>query len=254
MYLYSYLFPGILNIEEISRLFKINFHKSIEGTFYYEYNKKIIFITKFNVITFVGYSNKEISKKLSLITTINESELIQQDYPLFIDPYLKVNWRIDNNEIRLREYSSTYIQVIALVISQSVGLEKYELKIEKFIKESSKIIESNNNSVKNRKKLNLFLKELSLMRHRMWNDLLLLDKPIIAWENEDIEKMYNRFELILEIKSRYETIEYKLKHVKEDLESLMDFISHKHSEFLEWIIIILIVLEIIMTIYDLFLK
>lgn len=254
MYLYAYLFPGILNIEEISRLFKINFKKSIEGSYYYESNKKIIFITKFNVITFVGFSNKEISKKLALITTINEKELIQQDYPLFIDPYLKVNWKIDNNEIRLKEYSSMYIQVIALVISQSVGLEKYELKLEKFIKKSSSIIENNNNSVKNRKMLNLFLKELSLMRHRMWNDLLLLDKPIIAWENEDIEKMYNRFELILEIKNRYETIEYKLKHMKEDLESLMDFISHKHSEFLEWIIIILIVFEIIMTIYDMFLK
>lgn len=254
MYLYAYLFPGILNIEEISRFFKINFKKSIEGSYYYESNKKIIFITKFNVITFVGFSNKEISKKLALITTINEKELIQQDYPLFIDPYLKVNWKIDNNEIRLKEYSSMYIQVIALVISQSVGLEKYELKLEKFIKKSSSIIENNNNSVKNRKMLNLFLKELSLMRHRMWNDLLLLDKPIIAWENEDIEKMYNRFELILEIKNRYETIEYKLKHMKEDLESLMDFISHKHSEFLEWIIIILIVFEIIMTIYDMFLK
>lgn len=251
MYLYSYYLPNKIDIINIGRIFNCSFMKSIEGSYYYENNNKMIFLTKFNVITFIGFDNNEITEKIYELSKLSESELLQQDYPLFIDTSLKTNWIINNNEIILKEYSSLYLQVIALVVSQSVGLERYEQKIEAFIQKSSKIMENYNYSISNRKNISLFLKNLSLMRHEMWNNLLLLDKPIIAWENEDIESMYNRFDSILEIKSRYETIEYKLKHLKEDLESLMDFISHKHSEFLEWIIIYLIVFEIIMSVYTL---
>lgn len=251
MYLYSYYLPNKIDIIQIERIFNCNFVKSIEGSFYYENNKKMVFLTKFNVVTFIGFDNKEISEKIYELSKMNESELLQQDYPLFIDSKINTNWIITNNEIILKEYSSIYIQVIALVVSQSVGLERYEQKIEEFIQKSSQIMEDYSYSISNRKKISLFLKNLSLMRHEMWNNLLLLDKPIIAWENEDIENMYNKFDSILEIKSRYENIEYKLKHLKEDLESLMDFISHKHSEFLEWIIIYLIIFEVIMSIYSL---
>ncbi len=50
----------------------------------------------------------------------------------------------------------------------------------------------------------------------------------------------------LELKERFEVVEYKLNSIKDDIIMIMDLKNHSHSSFLEWIIIILIVIEVIM--------
>ncbi len=256
MKLYSYYLSDVigiknsLSIKDIESKLNIKFSKSIEGSLFFEQEEKIIFVTKFNVITFVGYEKEYAETFLLKFCGISNLVLIEQeDYQIILNKELAEDWKIEGNEIILKRYSSLYIQIIAFVVSQSVGLEKYEIKMEDFLKDSSKIMQNYNHSIFNRKKLTIFLKELSLMRHDMWNNLLLLDKPNIVWENEDIEKLYNKLDTSFEIKSRYDIIEYKLRHLKDDIQSLMDFISHKHSEFLEWIIIWLITFEIIMSFF-----
>ena len=57
---------------------------------------------------------------------------------------------------------------------------------------------------------------------------------------------------ILELKDRFEIVEYKLSSLKEDLSMAVDLFNHKHSEFLEWIIILLIAFEIVMGLIEFF--
>lgn len=246
MNLFSYYLPTKITQIQVENIFNIKFKKSIESSFFFEEKEKIIFLTKFNVITFIGYESSEIEFKLKK----ENLTMIQQDYPIEIKSNLDSFWEISNDKIYLKEFSSKHIQIIALVISQSVGLEKYELRMDELLKESGTIIQNYSYSIKNRNRLSLFLKNLSLMRHEMLMNLFLLDKPNIVWEDEDLEKLYQKLDSILEIKTRYESIDYKMMHLKGDVESLMDFISHKQSEFLEWIIIFLILFEIIFNIFE----
>jgi len=76
--------------------------------------------------------------------------------------------------------------------------------------------------------------------------LLLLDKPNIVWDNEDAENIYNKLAVNLEIKERFEVLEFKLSQLKDEVTMVMDLITHKQNEFLEWVIIILIAVEIVM--------
>ncbi|MDD4883183.1 MAG: RMD1 family protein, partial [Sulfuricurvum sp.] len=78
------------------------------------------------------------------------------------------------------------------------------------------------------------------------SNLLLLDKPNILWDNEEAEALYNRLAFILELYDRHEIALSKLAQIKEDVMLVMDLINHKKSEFLEWIIIVLIAVEIAM--------
>jgi uncharacterized Rmd1/YagE family protein len=91
-----------------------------------------------------------------------------------------------------------------------------------------------------------FAKELVMTRHDMVIDLHLLDKPNILWDNEDAEMLYNSLASTLELKDRFDIVEYKLNSIKDDMMMVMDLTNHNHSSFLEWIIIGLIALEIFM--------
>lgn len=85
-----------------------------------------------------------------------------------------------------------------------------------------------------------------LTRHDMVSNLLLLDKPNILWDDAEAEALYNRLAFILELYDRHEIALSKLSQIKEDVMLVMDLINHKKSEFLEWIIIVLIAVEIVM--------
>jgi uncharacterized Rmd1/YagE family protein len=83
-------------------------------------------------------------------------------------------------------------------------------------------------------------------------DLFLLDKPNILWDNENAELLYNKLASSLELKDRFDVIEYKLDSIKDDIAMIMDLTNHNHSSFLEWIIIILIMIEIVMSLMEWF--
>lgn len=143
------------------------------------------------------------------------------------------------------------LNVIALAISQSVGLEHYEKRLNTLFSQSRRIVESiHTYSITQRSHLMQFAKRLALTRHDMVSNLLLLDKPNILWDNEEAESLYTRLAFVLELYDRHEIALSKLSQIKEDVMLVMDVINHKKSEFLEWIIIVLILIEIVMGIAE----
>lgn len=231
--------------------------KGIEKAFFTEYRGTYIVYTQFNVITFINYTKDDIVKSLHKLDVSDayafEQNHLFQDYTILIEPTLELTCKVNNENIILKEPSTLLLIVIALVISQSVGLEKYEQDLEMHFSQSRQLLDvSNSHSLIKRSKLAEFAKNLTFIRHGMLTDLFLLDKPNILWDNEDAENLYNLLASILELKDRFEIVAFKLTNLKDDISRVLDLINHKHSEFLEWIIIVLICVEIIVMLIEFF--
>ena len=228
-------------------------NKGVENG-YYGCNASLhVVLSPFGVLTLIADEKKTILDALSKlgISMDDEQELITQDYPIHIDPDHSEAFSITNEAITLREESVLNLNVIALAISQSVGLERYEKRLDTLFAQSRHIVESIHNfSISRRSHLMQFAKRLALTRHDMVSNLLLLDKPNILWDNEEAETLYNRLAFVLELYDRHEIALSKLSQIKEDVMLVMDIINHKKSEFLEWIIIVLIAVEIVMGIME----
>ncbi|MFT5033095.1 MAG: putative Rmd1/YagE family protein [Bacteroidia bacterium] len=102
-------------------------------------------------------------------------------------------------------------------------------------------------------KIPLRRKELAKIRGRLFatkSDIILhyglLDTPEFFWEYPELEATYLLVARYLDIKSRVDVLSQKLGTIHELLNMLADEQNHKHSAFLEWIIIILIGIEILM--------
>lgn len=74
----------------------------------------------------------------------------------------------------------------------------------------------------------------------------LLDTPEFFWEYPEYEALYNLAVRYLDIRPRAELLSRKLETIHELLEMLADEQKHRHSSFLEWLIILLIALDIVL--------
>ena len=222
--------------------------KGVENGYFGQNDTLHIALSPFGVLTLIAEEKKTILNALSVLgISMEDEDLITQDYPIHIDPSSPESFVVANEAIILREVSTLNLNVIALAVSQSVGLERYEKRLDTLFSQSRRIVESIHTfSIMRRGHLMQFAKRLALTRHDMVSNLLLLDKPNILWDNEEAEALYNRLAFILELRDRHEIALSKLAQIKEDVMLVMDLINHKKSEFLEWIIIVLIGVEIVM--------
>lgn len=255
--LVSISLPSLLPRHEIEIRLECSFKKGIEKAFYTEYRGTYLIYTPFNVLTFINWDKEamlEALKKLDVPEAHRyEHTTLYQDYPIYIDASLPKACHVTNESITLKEASPLSFIIIALVISQSVGLEKHEQDLERHFARSRRLLDmTKGHSLIKRSKLAQFAKELTFIRHAMLTDLFLLDKPNILWDNAEAEDLYNRLASILELKDRFEIVAFKLSNLKDDIARVLNLINHKHSEFLEWIIIILIGIEIVVMAVEFF--
>lgn len=73
----------------------------------------------------------------------------------------------------------------------------------------------------------------------------LLDTPEFFWDYPEVEHYYRELVKYLDLTPRIEILNYKLSTMRELLDMLASEQHHKHSAFLEWIIIVLIAIDIV---------
>ena len=218
------------------------------------HNDKYIFVSSFGVVTFCNFSHEEIQSFLQRLNIKEansyQTALLNQDYPMIIDAQFEKPV-INENTINYNKFDKSIAAIISLVLSQSVGLEIRERSLEKKMLESRNLYDTIEKlKIKERKNLMRFASSIAKERFDILNKLYLLDKPEIIWDNLELESLYNQLAIQLEIQSRFHAIEYKLNYLKESISFVTDMVNQKSSEFLEWVIIWLIAIEIIFSIND----
>jgi uncharacterized Rmd1/YagE family protein len=83
--------------------------------------------------------------------------------------------------------------------------------------------------------------------------MYLLDKPDEAWNDEILDQLYQDASEMFELKERYRTIDHKLRMIQENIGLLAEFLSYRRADLLEATIILLILIEVILFIYELWL-
>lgn len=78
------------------------------------------------------------------------------------------------------------------------------------------------------------------------------EKPDVLWDNPFLEGFFVRLEGKFEIRERHTAIERKLNLISNTVHTVLELVSNKHALRVEWYIVMLIVLEILLTLYQLF--
>jgi uncharacterized Rmd1/YagE family protein len=91
-----------------------------------------------------------------------------------------------------------------------------------------------------------------LVQHRVSGRVAIAEKPDVLWDRPDIERLYARLEDEYELKERVDALGRKLAVISETAQALTDIIDTQRSLRLELIIALLIVLEIVVAFFQIF--
>jgi uncharacterized Rmd1/YagE family protein len=163
--------------------------------------------------------------------------------------------RIAQGVIVLRDAGVERLQLVADVLAESVVLERYEDIIAKTfdrVEPLAVALERGHWTFRRSRELLSHIGGAMLIEHKMVGRIEVAEKPEVLWERVELEPLYARLATEYELRERQAAIERKLKLTSRTVQTVLDLLHHRRNLRVEWYIVILIVIEIMLTLYQLF--
>jgi uncharacterized Rmd1/YagE family protein len=159
--------------------------------------------------------------------------------------------------ILLSEFSVERLQVVADILAKAVVLDRYEARVTaEFdrIEPLAVSLQQRGTGLSRGKALMRHIGDTLLIQHKMVGRVEVSEKPEILWDHPELERLYARLEDEYELQERHIALERKLELIARTVETQIDLLHNNRSLRVEWYIVILIVVEIVLTLYELFFR
>ncbi|KAE8221531.1 hypothetical protein CF319_g5126 [Tilletia indica] len=233
---------GVLSAREKKRKEdRFSVHGNVPEVFFMEYGTVVIW----------GMTLAEEKRLLRELKKFEVEKLAPEDIESEdLNWYLADYSRIYNDVITLRRGSS-YMTKLSLshALAQSTKISFFEGVIDNTIDSTKDIPQSIAESGKIGMPPAEIMKQIGhLFILRMNIHLVgsIVDSPEIFWSQPDLEPLYSAARSYLEIPQRIDLLNARVEVLQDMLQLLKDQVTSSHSEWLEIIVIVLIVLEIIL--------
>jgi uncharacterized Rmd1/YagE family protein len=161
--------------------------------------------------------------------------------------------RVENNVISIKDTRPERLQIVADILAKSVVLDHYEKRVGDVFDRIEPLADSLQQKGRTQYKDAELLRHIGgtlLIQHTTVGRVAIDEKPEILWEQPELERLFVRLEDEYELRERHVALERKLDLISRTAETLLDLMQHKRSLRVEWYIVILIVVEILLTLYE----
>jgi uncharacterized Rmd1/YagE family protein len=207
----------------------------------------------FGVVVFFGVAKAErdqVMHKLLAECEIEGRPPLAESFTVELLPGHAPTVRFDR--VVLAELDARSVELVALAVGQSVGMEYYEDNVDGLVSQleraSRRLAEAGRLSDRNRALLR-FIGRGMATRTQVVHTLALLDAPALAWDDEALDRLYRDLRTSFAIEDRYRALDQKLKMIQDNLELMVDLAQHRRSVALEVAVIALIALEIVLAFF-----
>jgi uncharacterized Rmd1/YagE family protein len=200
--------------------------------------EKVAFLTKLSSQVSDSFANPE-TEEVEIHLNVAESE------------------RVKEGKIFLHEFSVERLQIVADILAKSVVLSHYETSLAAVFDQIEPFAASLQRENRSRRQSRELLRQLGttlLVQHKIVGQVEIIDKPELLWESPQLENLYLRLEDEYEIRERHHALERKLDLISQTAQTVLEFMQHSSSQRVEWYVVILIVVEILLSLYDIIFK
>ncbi len=186
-----------------------------------------------------------------LLETLETYEVVVADGEGNLPARVRVGW----DRVIVPDSRSDTFEVVALLLGQSAALERYELEADELLQDAFELAKKLSASGRIfRPDRNLFSEIGRIMARRLelarW--FFLLDRPDSTWEDPVLSRLYDALFDNLELRERHRAMLHKLSATETTISNLIDLWEGTNSLRLEWAIVILIVFEVVMMLFEMF--
>jgi uncharacterized Rmd1/YagE family protein len=214
---------------------------------------------RYGVAVLVGLSPVEEDELLRGLASrvSNPTDRIEEESAALVIAPEKDEQIAPGGPILLSDLSPARLVVLADVLAKNVALSRHERQVSRVfevIDPFAAELATKGRPPGNRRSMLRLIGQALLVHHRMSGRVEVNEKPDILWDRPDLERLYARLADEYELSERAAALTRKLEVIGDTAQALTDLIDTERSVRLEAAIVLLIVVEIVITLYDLFLR
>jgi uncharacterized Rmd1/YagE family protein len=192
---------------------------------------------------------RRLSPRVIRPVTVREDETAVVEAALDRDEQI-----LPGGPILLKNATPEHVMVIADALAKSVILARDEREVAAVIERIEPLareLAEKGRTPGERTAILKYIGNALLVQHRVSGRVAVADKPDAVWDRPDLERLYARLQEEYELRERADALTRKLKVISDTAEVLTDMIDTRRSLRLEFIIVLLIVFEIMLSLFQL---
>ncbi|MGB6681246.1 MAG: RMD1 family protein [Candidatus Bathyarchaeia archaeon] len=157
------------------------------------------------------------------------------------------------SEVTLNQLDINKVEMIAVVLAQSVALDHYENIVDQQILKVSNINDHLTKFGKLHTSHKNVIKMIGETNKALENTIFqvdVLDKPPVTWDHKDLEVLYEKANSVFELSLRFKNLKIKADYIDRQLTRFIEILRSRREMRLELIIIILIAIEVIIYLFE----
>jgi len=250
----SYQIADSIDIKSLRALYKEGiFRADSDELFYKAGGEEFAYVFKYGVVCFLNCGEAKREDFLSRIKPFCRNLFDQRLSEEFdIETNAREN-KFGYNKIEIINSDVETLRLIMLNVSQSVALDYFSEQANRLLEETNyhtQTLEKKGKLDISGSSLKQYIGKTLNLKNRIAENLYIFDSPPETWEDENLNKIDLGLKRTFDLQERYRDIREGLEIIKENLELFKDFLQYRHSNFLEWIVIMLVFLEVLNLVID----
>jgi len=245
----SYQVAEAIDVKAFSAVFKAELHYSDPSELFYKTDTdQYVYVFKYGAVCFMNYDVLNIANFLRLITAYCKNTFETSFTDEFLVDTGARELKVGFNKIETPSADIDVLRLVMLNVSQSVALDYYEDQTSKLLEQTNhytQTLENKGTLGISGKKLKQNIGRTLLLRNRIAENIYVFDSPPETWENEQLNKLDADLKRTFDLQVRVRTIHEGLSIIKDNLDLFNSILQHRYNSFLEWIVIVLILVEVL---------
>ena len=158
--------------------------------------------------------------------------------------------------IMLTDASVERLQLVAEVLAKSVVLAHHERQVAQVFDAIEPLAVGLRHAGRVGSQARELLRQIGdvlMVEHKMVGRVEVAEKPDLLWDHPSLERLYARLVGDYELMERHRALDQKLELIARTAETVLDLLQHRRSLRVEWYIVVLILIEILLSLYEMFL-
>jgi len=217
-------------------------------------NDRCAVLFRYGVVVYFGLSTmEEMSLLADLKAFIREpfaQHIESEEVEIIADRKKAEGFELST--IYIKEHTIERIQLIADALAKSVVLSYYETNIASSFDRIEPLAESlrGGRGYHKARQLLRHMGDALITHTKMVGRMEVSGKPELLWEHPEHEIFYHKLMVEYELRERHIALEQKLDLISRTAETLLGVLQANRTLRVEWYIVILIVFEILLTLYN----
>jgi required for meiotic nuclear division protein 1 len=245
----AFLIANQLDIKGIKSFLDIKPLADSSSELYYNFSGgKYQYYFNYGVVVFAGYNEDEMKWAIKTVSSFQRNPSLnwmRDDHDLIVEE--RTGIAFDFDRIVLDRLDDQVIRIAMFNLAQSVALDYYHGVSETLlteVKSFARQLELTGKLKISRNNMMRFIGKALNTQNDIAENIYIFDAPDQVWDDEYLDKLHQGLMKYFDLRIRFSEVEYTLRIIEDNLSVFREIIHQRESSLLEYIIILLILVEV----------